>query len=83
MDAPAQARFAASIAKGSGKVQEIKFADVELETRKKVSRVDYINVIQEAGGNKKGMEREENVERVSSSAADLTDSEDDVPSVEL
>ena len=52
MDAPAQARFAASIAKGSGKVQEIKFDDVELETRKKVSRVDYINVIQEAGGNK-------------------------------
>ena len=56
---------------------------MELETRNKVSRVYYINVIQEAGGNKKGMEIEENVDRVSSSAADLTDSEDDVPSVEL
>ena len=71
MDAPAQAKFAASIAQGPGKVQGVKFSTVELKTRSKVSKVDYLNEAKESVGVKKGMEKEE------------TDSEDDVPLVKL
>ena len=73
MDAPAQAKFAASIAQGPGKVQGVKFSTVELElkTRSKDSKVDYLNEAKESLAVKKGMKVEE------------TDSEDDVPLVEL
>ena len=71
MDAPAQAKFAASIAQGPGKVQGVKFRTAELKTRSKVSRVCYFNETKESIGVKKGMEKEE------------TDSENYVPLVEL
>ena len=40
MDAPAQAKIAALIAQVTGKVQGLKFEEVELETRKKETIVD-------------------------------------------
>ena len=43
MDGPAQAKFAASIAQGPGKLQGLKFEEVQLETRKKETLVDYLN----------------------------------------
>ena len=55
MDAPQQAQFAASIAQGSGKAQGMVFAPVQLETRKKLSGVKYLNL--------KNVENNEDVEK--------------------
>ena len=55
MDAPQKAQFAASIAQGSGKAQGMVFAPVQLETRKKLSGVKYLNL--------KNVENNEDVEK--------------------
>ena len=75
MDAPAQ--FAASIAQGAGRAQGIKFAPVELETRKIVTGVKYVNLAEGKD------EEEETLEGEASSAHVDQNSEDDIPLVDL
>ena len=69
MDAPAQAHFAASIAQGAGRAQGLKFAPVELETRKIVTGVKYVNLAE-------GKDKEEETLEGEASSAHVDREED-------
>ena len=83
MDAPAQAKFAASIAQGPGKVQGLKFEEVELETRKKETIVDYVNKVKDVANDETNQNPNESSENatVAGDRTDSEDSEDEIPLV--
>ena len=78
-DAPAQAKFAASIAQGAGSAQGIQFNPVEHETRCNVTNVMYINA--------KAVKDQKNKDTKKVNGEDEqpveSSSDDDIPLVEL
>ena len=64
-----------SIAQGPGKVQGLKFEEVELETRKKETIVDYVNKVKDVANDETNQNPNESSENATV-AGDRTDSED-------